>query len=77
MKEKGARKYQCYWLWSNAEKDKWQRQNAWMLYRWDVITDNDPVQKINSEKIQILEALKETITFHKLWKALIGKVPRE
>ena len=78
MKEKGTRKYKSYRLCSNAEKDKRRRQNACMLYRRDAITtDNDSVYKISNENIQILEALEGTIADQKLWKALIGKVPRE
>ena len=52
MKEKGTRKVQIltYRLCSNAEKDKRQRQNAWMLQRRDAITtDNDAVHKISNE----------------------------
>ena len=62
MKKKGNRKYKSYRLCSNAEKDKWQRQNAWKLHRRDAIrTDNDAVHKISNENIQILQALKGTI----------------
>ena len=50
MKKKGTRKYKSYRLCSNVEKDKWQRQNAWMLHRLDAITtDNDTVHKIWNE----------------------------
>ena len=63
MNKKSARKYKSYRLCSNAAKDKWQRQNAWMLHRRDAITtDNDAVHKISNENIQILQAFKETIT---------------
>ena len=37
MKEKGTRKYKSYRLCGNGEKDKQQRQNAWMLHRRDAI----------------------------------------
>ena len=63
MRKKGARKYKSYRLCSNAAKDKRQRQNAWMLHRREAITtDNDAVHKISNENIQILQALKGTIT---------------
>ena len=64
MKKKGARKYKSYRLCSNAAKDTWQRQNAWMLHRRDAITTdiNDAKHKISNENIQILQALKGTIT---------------
>lgn len=65
MKEKGTRKYESYRLCSNARKDKRQRQNAWMLHRLDVITDNDAAHKISNENMQILEAFEGTIADHK------------
>ena len=67
MKEEGSRNDKSYRLCSSAEKDKWQRQDAWMLHQRDAITtDNDALHKIINESIQILEALKGTITDHKL-----------
>ena len=58
MKERGTRKYKSYPLYSNAEKDKRQRQKAWMLH------DNRAVHKISSENIQILETCEGTIADH-------------
>ena len=67
MKGEGSRNYKSYRLCSNAEKDKRQRLNAWMLHQRDAITtDNDAGHKIINENIQILEALEGTITDHKL-----------
>ena len=37
IKQKGTRKYKSYRFCSNAEKDKRQRQKAWMLHRRDAI----------------------------------------
>ena len=58
MKERVTRKYKSYRLYSNAEKDKRQRQKAWMLH------DNGAVHKISSENIQILETCEGTIADH-------------
>ena len=70
MKEKGTRKYKSYRLCSNAEKDKLQRQNAWMLTTRPCI--KLAMKYTNSTGSQGNHKL--TISYE---RALIGKVPRE
>ena len=65
MKEKGTRKYKSYRLCGNGEKDKQQRQNAWMLHRRDAIgsLSNDNADGNENGKKGI-GLISKTTTFH-------------